>query len=267
MSDRDAERKIADFVRKWFGIDEYTWVDVVKCITSGKIWTIKGVKRLVLEIVSASDAASSEMLGVDAITISGKDLVVIKVAEQVYKDALAANKRARWTLAHELGHAVLCHPREALARITGAGRSTPMSSAVRKLEGEANRFASFFLVKEELAVECESVETLSDWFGVSLAVAENWFQGKSKNEARPRIISGFEKLLNDLNGKAKSTGVSFAQSVASQEANSESSENGLPCYCTQGRLRPLACGKYKCDCCGRVIELPDGDSLGSQTSC
>ena len=226
----------------------------------------QGVKRLVLEIVSASDATSNEMLGVDAITISGKDLVVIKIAEQVYKDALAGNRRARWTLAHELGHAVLCHPREALARVTGAGRSTPMSDAVRKFEAEANRFASFFLIKEELAVECKSTKTLSDRFGVSVAVAEFWFQNKSKSEARPRIISGFERLLRDLNGSEKSTGVSFAQSVASQEANSQNDENGLPCYCTPGHLRPLACGKYKCDCCGRVVELPDGDSLGSQNS-
>ena len=41
----------------------------------------------------ASDAASSEMLGVDAITISGKDLVVIRIAARVYKEAGAENKR------------------------------------------------------------------------------------------------------------------------------------------------------------------------------
>ena len=29
MSEREAERKIADAVRKWLGIDEHTWIDVI----------------------------------------------------------------------------------------------------------------------------------------------------------------------------------------------------------------------------------------------
>ena len=128
MFERGGERKVADFVRKWLGVDSNTWIDVIKCLSLGRIWTVAGEKRLVLEIVSSSEIASSEMRGVDAITINGKDIIIIKVTESVYKLALAGAARARMTLAHELGHAVLCHPGDALARVTGVSRSTPISS-------------------------------------------------------------------------------------------------------------------------------------------
>jgi hypothetical protein len=165
MFERGRERKIAYFVRKWLGVDNNSWIDVIEYLSLGRIWTVRGEKRLVLEIVSSSKIASSEMHGVDAITINGKDVIIIKVTESVYKLALARVARARMTLAHELGHAVLCHPGDALARITGVSRSTPISPVARRFESEANRFAFYFLVKDELAQFCASPQSLSDRFG------------------------------------------------------------------------------------------------------
>lgn len=260
MFDRGGQRQNAYFVRKWFSVDTNTWIDVIKCLTLGRIWTIAGEKRLVLEIVSSSDLAYSEMNGVDAITINRKEVVIIRITESVYKLALAGVARARMTLAHELGHAVLCHPGEALARITGVTRSTPISPAVRRFESEANRFAFYFLVKEELAQFCDSPQSLSESFGVSVLSAEIWFAERRENEARPRVISKFDSLLQELNGKVKSTPSTRDERQLGEQAA------GFPCFCTKGRLKPSVGGKYECDSCHRVVELPDGDSFGNQVN-
>ncbi|HEY1783600.1 MAG TPA: ImmA/IrrE family metallo-endopeptidase [Roseiarcus sp.] len=259
MLDRDGQRKSAYFVRKWFGVDGNTWIDVIKCLSLGRIWTVTGEKRLVLEIVSSSHLASSEMNGVDALTINRKDIVILKITEIVYKAALAGVARARMTLAHELGHAVLCHPGEALARITGVNRSTPISPVVRGFESEANRFAFHFLVKDELAQLCDSPQCLSKRFGVSVFSAEIWFAERREHEARPRVISKFESLLQELNDKIKSTQSTRDERQLGQHAA------GHLCFCTKGYLKPSVGGKYECDSCHRIVELPDGDSFGNQT--
>jgi hypothetical protein len=262
MSQEGEERKIANLVRQWFGVDADVWIDIVECITRGKVWTVHGEKRLVLEIVCEHDRHTSEMLNVDALTLSNRESVIIKIMERVYRDAVAGARRARMTLAHELGHAVLCHPREALARLTGANRMTLTSPSVRKFEAEASRFAFCFLVKDELAQSCLSAADLADRFEVSVSSAEIWFLERRRAEEQPRVSGGFEALLRHLNNSVISTGVSFAQPRNPVRSEPDPELNGHPCTCTKGHLRPFG-GKYRCDSCGRIVELPDGDSCGS----
>ena len=206
------------------------------------------------------------MRGLDAATISSKDRAVIKALERIDKGARAGVSRDIFTLAHELGHVVYCHPREALARVTNATRSTPASPTVKRYEAEANNFASFFLVKDEFAQDCKTPSELCRRFGVSFSFAENWLRDRERTRERPRVIEGFEKLLRDLNGKSDPTGVSFPQASNGPEPLIGGVPSSLPCYCTGGWLVSTCGGKYKCTNCQRVVELPDGDSFGSQSN-
>jgi len=80
------------------------------------------------------------------------------------------------------------------------------------------------------------------------------------------VIGKFDDLLQELNDKVKSTGVCFTRPSAIDELQLEGQATGFPCYCTKGCLKPSVGGKYECDSCHRVVELPDGDSFGNQSN-
>ena len=91
---------------------------------------------------------------------------IIKVREDVYKDAASGGTRARFTLAHELGHIIYHTPRHmTLCRLE---TSLP---AYMEPEWQANVFAAEFLVMRHLAKGMSPFE-IADKFNVSYAVAE-----------------------------------------------------------------------------------------------
>jgi len=265
MVDDDRLRIEASRTRAFFGIDGQKKVDAPRCLSFSRIRTFNGEKALSFEIVAPVDVERSEMRGVDALTINSSDKVTIKLKSQVHTGILSGRAADIFTLAHELAHAVLCHPREALARTTRNGGYTPVSGRVQKYEREANRFASFFLVDEQLAGDCTSSEALARSFGVSLAFAERWFAERESEETRARVSRGFQELLRKLGtrpGSVQSIAVPARAEVSTSGVvmpPRREQNGGLRCYCTRGTLIATLSGKFQCDACGRISEIPDGD--------
>jgi hypothetical protein len=111
------------------------------------------------------------------------DARVVRAGERAYLAIARASQgtpRARFSIAHELGHHLMHHDHDAIARIHGAARSTPGEF---RLELEANRFASEVLVPRALAApmcaasapSLDEVRKLAWAFDVSLSVAaQRW---------------------------------------------------------------------------------------------
>jgi Zn-dependent peptidase ImmA (M78 family) len=264
MIDDHRFRIEASRTRAFFGVDGQKKVDVRRCLSFGRIRTVNGEKALYFEVVAPADIEANDMRGVDALTINSSDAVRIKLTSQVHAGILAGRATDIFTLAHELGHGVFCHPRVALARTTRTGGYTPISAGVWRYEKEANRFASFFLVDEQLADDCTSSEALARCFGVSLAFAERWFAERQSGETRARVSGGFQELLRKLETRSSEQSVAVsAHTVASASRPAMSprrEQTGrLRCYCTHGTLIPTLSGKFQCDACGRMSEIPEGD--------
>jgi len=257
------ERDAAAKARRWFGIDNDERVDVIACLTSGHVWTIGGPKRLVLEIES-----DREMCGTDALTSWDKERATIRVASSVYVDALARRPRATMTLAHELGHVVLCHSQHPLARVTGANRSTPRSIRVGRFEASANMFASLFLLRPDFVERYKTAREISERFGVSIAAAEICLERINKRLCKSRVVEGFYALKQDIGAVRianhnNSGNAILGSSNGSRSISEGDRQLGVRCICTRGWLVPSGGGKYRCDDCGYVGDLPDGDSYGT----
>ena len=81
---------------------------------------------------------------------------LIKIRQGIYDGLLRGDARARWTLAHELGHILLQHPRRPF-RVRDTNSARPIDP---RLEREANIFAREFLVPAHLARNYKTIEEL-----------------------------------------------------------------------------------------------------------
>ncbi|RUX29173.1 ImmA/IrrE family metallo-endopeptidase [Mesorhizobium sp. M7A.F.Ca.US.011.01.1.1] len=112
------------------------------------------------------------------------------VQENVLDDVKAGRTRARFTIAHELGHYFLGHE--------GHRRRNPKGvyagSTEWAEESEANIFASYLLVPTKLAWDEKSPEEISDRFQVSLRAAEIAFE---RVQAARRKAMGQKRRLPD----------------------------------------------------------------------
>jgi Zn-dependent peptidase ImmA (M78 family) len=93
---------------------------------------------------------------------------VLKVRDSVF-NALEkhGNVRARWTIAHELGHLVLHHPGSQHRKVPGQ----PVRSRDRLLESEAHIFASEFLAPSNLVAEYRTANEIRANFQISSEAA------------------------------------------------------------------------------------------------
>jgi IrrE N-terminal-like domain len=93
------------------------------------------------------------------------------LSKNTYDAALRGDSRARWTIAHEIGHAVLGHPGIKYRKSSPTERKrTP---EIRRHEQEAHRFAAEFLAPSHL-VDSSKVRTeqeLATRFGLSREAA------------------------------------------------------------------------------------------------
>ncbi|MGC2221931.1 MAG: hypothetical protein WA624_05965 [Methylocella sp.] len=162
-------RQLAKKARESFGIAEKRRVDVLACLASKSIWTVKGKKQLNFQI-----RPDAEMGTADGVTSHGKDFVTITVKQSVRDAAFMGDGRARNTLGHELGHAVMHDrvemPRRALGNVTPKWLQ-PFESA----EHQAKVFAPAFLINDLIAETLSSADDISIEFGISLESAKIYF--------------------------------------------------------------------------------------------
>lgn len=131
----------------------------------------------------------------------------------VYNDAVRSRGRINFTLAHEFGHYLL--HRAALANGIQCGRDEMMSwdAAQKKLEAEANEFASYLLMPRNLFEDQMKGETLNlhlmqhvaDHFDVSITAALlKWISFTSKRAMIVVTRDGFVKWAKPSDAAFKS---------------------------------------------------------------
>jgi IrrE N-terminal-like domain len=141
----------ADAIRKALGLYEIPFFPVVEFLEFGLPRVVPGMYY---------DVQSKLLLGgregaVDPI----KRAVYIR--EDVYDAAVRHERRARFTVAHEIGHALL--------HVGTLNRVLPRQSipTFRQPEWQANRFAAALLMPRHLVAQYESLPEISVTFGVS----------------------------------------------------------------------------------------------------
>lgn len=150
MSGNAIEKLVEDF-RGMFELSNVREFPVIKFLE----WCLPsiGIETEIVEDWELSDAY--------AITDTAKG--IIRIRNEVYEGAINGNRRDRFTICHEIGHAVLHTP----DRVEFARGDVP---PYRDSEWQANRFAAALLAPRNMAMGMTS-QQIADTFGMSLEAA------------------------------------------------------------------------------------------------
>ena len=172
--------------------------------------------------------------------------IVVTVKQTIDSLAAFGEGRARMTLAHELGHAIM-HAAEGAVdhRASGATGTTTVSkiNATESAEHQAKVFASAFLIDDTRAAELPAPLDIATEFLVSFSAAEICYEQiqaeRERVAAAARVVeanSKFQALMR----------------------HNEKKKNYLPalCFCGFQTLLPLGT-KVGCETCGYVGDHPE----------
>jgi hypothetical protein len=134
---------------------------------------------------------TSSMINVEAYTQFAPPQIVI--SDRVYEEAASLVPRARWTLAHELGHFVL-HEAISKPRAVNPIRKSIIKHAYNSAEWQANKFAAHFLMPEHIASQFQAPEELAQNCNVSLTAARKRFN-EMRREPIKRLPNAVEEFL------------------------------------------------------------------------
>lgn len=238
--------------------------DVVALIKQGSIKTIKGIKKLQFEIVDNCEADW------DAKSISTSTSALIKIGKSVWDAAVAGHPRHRFTLAHELGHIVLCHPENVeLHRRTGvtaASRKVSYIKPYESAERQADEFARNLLIDPAFVGDFISPEALSAQLQVSLHVAKIAFDRLVLGRKSSAVSEGFKKLLNDLKFQPvtdkqnpRPQDVKHPEGGFATQTNESVINEIMICPTCRGPIVQEVGNKAWCRCSGVADRWPDGD--------
>jgi Zn-dependent peptidase ImmA (M78 family) len=115
-----------------------------------------------LNIVRLEICSHLEMGAAEGLTCPRGEF--IRLREDVYEAACRGEGRARFTVAHELGH-LLLHANAPLARASGTERPFSLS------EPQANRFAATLLMPAKFISPTDNQRSVATRHGVSLEAA------------------------------------------------------------------------------------------------
>lgn len=239
----DECRRSAQRTKDFFGIGR-TWpVYIGRILRSGSVLTVRGQKPLVYRVVD------DHLLGIkDAKTEFVDNSVVVTAKLAVDDLASWGDGRARMTLAHELGHAVM-HATDGAVdyRAAGAFGATTLSkaNASESAEHQAKVFASAFLIDDKRAAELESPMEIAMEFLVSLSAAEICYE---------RIISERERAAS-----AQRVLEANQKFQALMRESGQPKKNYLPALCPVCRFQtlvPLGI-KAQCETCGFLGDHPE----------
>jgi hypothetical protein len=233
-------RRVAARAHASFKLRRDKQVDIIACLKTGSVATLDGKKTLKLEIIPDCEMGLN-----DALTIHESSAILIRVRQTVYDRAFLGEGRARMTLAHELGHAVM-HPGAPKARRQMGNNTPEFIAAYKSAEHQAKVFASEFLVPESEIREYRSPKDIAVNFGVSLEAAEYRFRDPMEAIYRAEGAAKLEKLANELRGKTYRS-----QQLVYTDRRCT--------HCGNATLIPIGI-KYHCHTCDTVTDqFPDGD--------
>lgn len=253
---------LAKRARAWFGQGDAQYLDICECLTKTEVWTVYGVRRLVLKVKS-----DDEMGKDDAVTTYADGAIIITTKQSCLDHAKRSHNRSRQTLAHELGHAVLGHAEmradKPMARRQGAAgkyisdsqrpsryRSAEGLPASKSAEHQAKVFGPAFLINDQIAETLSSVNEIALAFGISLESAKIYFDQllnrQSRKKSAERVRKSADAAIAILKSAARFRPEYFRD----------------PCICGMLTLRWEGT-KVRCDSCGFFGDyFQDGDKLG-----
>lgn len=184
-----------------------------------------------------------EIEGNEASTLISSSHVRIRVSETTFRRAEALDRRSRFTLAHELGHAVLHKNKDELARECRPERR--LGSPVVSVERQADSFADGFLVTDAMVHLATSADHLAEMALISDRASDIIWEREQNRLRRPVIADQFRSLSAELKG------------TIAKKANSSVF---LCPSCGKETLLKLDVKYYCYGECDRVLDAyPDGD--------
>lgn len=161
---RSNMRELAELIRKSIGFEKKPYFPIVEFMEFVMPEMFPGFNY---EIVDDCDLS-----GLEGLTIPEKNL--IQLPNKVYCDAAFGKGRARFSVAHEVGHYITIDSGSVvLARV---GSTVP---AYRNPEWQANAFASEILMVPSLSIDM-SIAEISKVFGVSNIAANVHIEQKQR---------------------------------------------------------------------------------------
>ncbi len=247
--------------RAFFGQSDAQYLDICDCLTSGEVWTVYGVRRLVLKIRPDDEMGEDE-----AVTTYADSTITITSKQSCWDGAKRKLCRPRQTLAHELGHAVQGHAEmradKPLARrqraagkfISAENRPSTFRSAEglpasKSAEHQAKVFAPAFLINDTIAETRSSAKEIGLAFGISQESAEIYFEQITKRRNRKKSAKRVRQMADE------------AIAVLSGRRPPEVRYVANPCpVCGAEKILPSISG-FQCHNCGKVFDHQDGDAL------
>lgn len=159
-------RKAAKCIRAIFGI-KTAYVDVAEILE-------RMIGQNFIEICESNDLRLENKY---AVTYPDKNLILID--EGTYDAAVDGEGRARFTIAHEIGHFFLHKNQMALARTTVGSHKI-----YEDAEWQADTFASYFLIDDSYINELNDLcpQNISEQFGTSYQAAKVYISKNSKRK-------------------------------------------------------------------------------------
>ena len=249
---RDSEiRGNGKRLRKFLGWADVDLVDVLILERVTEIWTEKGVKPFRLEVVPDGDLPDDSGL-----TTYDGSKILVKIPRRIRHDAFMGHGYARYTIAHELGHATphldklmigASMPRRRVANVT-----PDWIPKFRSAEHHAMVFAAAFLINDDTARRMASPDEIAVRFGLSLQAARIYFDQMMEEIDRPASSLRVRKLADQ-----------FKDTVAekSSPAPKVTFLSDLCSSCGQQKLFPVG-HKFMCQACDAVYDrFQDGDPV------
>jgi hypothetical protein len=248
---RDFEvREAAKTLRRFLGWGDAERVELLLLETVSEIWTVRGRKPFKLEVVSDDELPDSSGL-----TTYDGSRIIVKIPRRIRYKAFMGDGYARYTIAHELGHATLHLDKliegAALPRRWAGNATSSWIPKFRSAEHQAMVFAAAFLINDHTARRLSSPEEVSVQAGVSLTAASIYFEQVQEELARPASAARVRQISNEVRAelapKASVTAISFLNELC-------------PC-CGQQKLFPVG-HKFMCQACDFIYDrFQDGDEV------
>jgi hypothetical protein len=236
-------RDIAKRLRSSFAVLTDDAVDLIACLKKTTITTEYGIKRLEFR-----RGADHEMVGSNGITFFDRSTVTVLLSERTWEDLKFGDGRARNTVAHELGHAVMHQGPPMHRGVVEAGR-TRWLAPYRSAEHQVKIFAPAFLVDDAIALKLGDKIEIAIHFGISEESANIYLRELRRPEERRRVA---QKLRD------------YSLAFDSQNIEAKTAMHFLrePCLnCGQLTLFPVGV-KFMCKTCDRVFDrFQDGDPV------
>jgi hypothetical protein len=183
---RDSEvREHAKTLRRALGWTNVERVDPFELETATEIWTVRGKKPFKLEFVS-----DVEIPGDAGLTAFDGSKIVVKIPRRIRHKAFLGDGHARFTIGHEIGHAVL-HLDKLMKGAVLPRVSPAWIPKFKSAEHQAMVFGAALLINDETARGLASPEDISVQAGVSLTAARIHFEQVQEDLARPAAAPGF----------------------------------------------------------------------------